>query len=141
MKKPSPEDVEAAKRLLAFEGGTSGSAEECAVAVSRIYEKLRLQFAPLVGSAGFQALMSRSAKLTRNEFPCLAESATVESSTQLRDCLRTQEPGAIAATAAALLGAFLGLLKTFIGERLTTEVLRGAWPAIGESLFKEEAKK
>jgi|SRR5579859_6235066 len=141
MKRPSPADEDAARRLLAYEGGNGGTAEECIAAVGRVYEKLDVQFAPLVGSAGFQALLARSAKLMQGEFPCLGERAAVESSTRLRECLRAQDPGAIAATAAGLFGAFLGLLTTFIGERLTTEVLRRAWPAIGDSAFKEEAKK
>jgi hypothetical protein len=141
MKKPSPADVDAARRLLTYEGGSGGSAEECAAAAGRVYEKLQLQFAPLVGSAGFQSLFARSAKLAQGEFPCLGESAALESSTKLRECLRAQEPDAITAAAAALFGAFLGLLTPFIGERLTTEVLRRAWPAIGESAFKEDAKK
>jgi hypothetical protein len=141
MKRPSPADEDTARRLLACEGGNGGTAEERIAAVGRVYEKLDLQFAPLVGSAGFQALLARSAKLLQGEFPGLGKSAAVESSTSLRECLRAQDPETIAATAAGLFGAFLGLLKTFIGERLTTEVLRRAWPAIGNSAFKEEAKK
>jgi len=141
MKKPSSADVDAARRLVAYEGGSGGSAEACAAAVGQVYEKLQLQFAPLVGLAGFHSLLARGAKLMQDEFPCLKESAAVESPTKLRECLRAQEPDAIVATAAALFGAFLSLLKTFIGERLTSEVLRMAWPAIGESAFKEEAKK
>ena len=40
--------------------------------------------------------------------------------------MRAQEPGALAATAANLFATFLSLLTTFIGEPLTTEMLRRA---------------
>ena len=138
--KPSPAQVDAAKRFLAYEGGSGGSAEECAAAAGRVYEKLDLHLAPLVGSAGIRVLLKRSAKLVHGEFPCLVDSAAVESSTKLRACLQGQDPGAIAATAAALFGAFLTLITTFIGEQLTTEVLQRAWPAIKERAPKETEK-
>jgi hypothetical protein len=135
--KPSPAQVDAAKRLLAYEGGIGGGAEECAAAAGRVYEKLHLQLVPLVGSAGVRVLLARSAKLTQGEFPCLRDRAAVESSTKLRACLQGQDPVAIAATAAALFGAFLTLITTLIGERLTMEVLRRTWPAVDPSTPKE----
>jgi hypothetical protein len=46
--------------------------------------------------------------------------------------LLKQEPTVAAATAAALLGAFFTLITGYIGERLTTQALRAAWPTIEE---------
>ena len=126
MKMPSPADLDAANRLLTYEGGPGGSADECAAAAERVYEKLRMQFAGLVGSAGFQVLFARSANLTRSQFTAFGDNAAVESSAKLRERLRAQEPGAVAATAATLFAAFLSLITTFIGEQLTTEMLRRA---------------
>jgi hypothetical protein len=140
MKMPSPADLDAANRLLTYEGGPGGSADECAAAAERVYEKLRMQFAGLVGSAGFQVLFARSANLTRSQFTSFGDNAAVESSAKLRERLRAQEPGAVAATAANLFAAFLSLLTTFIGERLTTEMLRRAWPALGQSAPTETKK-
>jgi hypothetical protein len=141
MKKPSPAHVDAARRLLAHEGGNGGSAEADAAAAARVYEKLHLHLTPLVGLAAVQVLFARSAKLTRGEFPRLGDSAFVESSTKLQECLRAQEPAVIEEAAAALFGAFLDLITTFIGEALMTEVLRRAWPAVEESAAKESAAK
>jgi DNA-binding CsgD family transcriptional regulator len=121
---PSPADLDAANRLLIYEGGPGGSADECAAAAERVYEKLRMQFVALVGSAGFQVLFARSANLTRSQFTAFGDNAAVESSAKLRERLRAQEPGAVAATAANLFAAFLSLLTIFIGEELTTEMLR-----------------
>ncbi len=41
MKKPGPADVDAARRLLAYEGGDGGSAEECAAAAGRVVGRRR----------------------------------------------------------------------------------------------------
>lgn len=130
---------DAAKRLLASEGCNGGGAEEYADAAGRVYAKLHLLLDPLVGTAGVQALLRRSAKLSQEEFACLGDSAVVESAAKLRDALLAQESNA-AATAAAFFGAFLALMTTFIGERLTAEVLRRAWPTIEESAPKETEK-
>jgi hypothetical protein len=140
MKRPSPASLDAANRLLACEGGPGGSAEECAEAAGRVYEKLRVQFVALVGSAGFQVLFARSANWTRSQFAPFGDNAAVESSAKLRERLRAQEPGAVAAMAANLFAAFLSLITTFIGEQLTTEMLRRAWPALGQ-IAPMEAKK
>jgi hypothetical protein len=40
-------------------------------------------------------------------------------------------------SAAALFGTFFTLMTTFIGERLTTQVLRSAWPTIEEMASTE----
>jgi hypothetical protein len=137
---PSPEQLERARRLLAYEGGDGAGADDCATAAGRVYDKLHAQVAPLLGSAGFQALLVRSAKLTRGELAGLGEFATLESSTGLRECLRASDPAAVAETAATLFGTFLALIATFIGERLTTQILRSAWPAIEETAAEERKK-
>jgi hypothetical protein len=120
--------LERARQLLAHEGA-SGSPAECAVAGGRVYDKLDAHLAPLLGSAGVRALLVRSAKLTGGRFPFL-EAAAVESSTKLRESLHAQDAAVASESAAALFGTFFTLLATFIGERLTTQALRRAWPTI-----------
>ena len=39
-----------------------------------------------------------------------------------------------------IVGTFLDLIITFIGDRLTVQVLRGAWPAIDETAPRENPK-
>ena len=124
---PSPEQMDRARRLLAHEGA------------GRVYDKLHAHLAPLVGAAGVQALLARSAKLAQGEFACLSV-AVVEDSTRLRDCLRSQDPTVAAESAAALFATFFALITVFIGERLTTQVLRTAWPTI-EELARTENEK
>ena len=71
-------------------------------------------------------------KLRQGQFPFL-EVAVVDSSTKLRECLHAQDAAVATESAAALFGTFFALITTFIGERLTTQALRRAWPTIEES--------
>jgi hypothetical protein len=138
MSRPNATQVEKTKRLLAGEGD-SGSADECAAAAWRVYEKLSARLAPLLGSAGVQALFVRSAKLARAEFASLAEVAT-EGPTKLGTCLQALESAVATEAAATLFGTFLDLITTFIGERLTVLVLRSAWPTIEDKTPREIKK-
>ncbi len=126
----SPAQIERARRLLAHEGA-AGGADEAATAAGRVYDKLDAHLAPLLGAAGVQALLARSAKLTQGEFSFLTV-AGPDGSKKLRECLRAQDPAVATESAAALFGAFFTLLTTFIGERLTVQALRRAWPQIEE---------
>lgn len=139
MSPPSAAHRELATGLLARErhGETS---EERAAAVGRVYDKLYLCLSPLVGASGVRALFARSLHLTTPQFLYLA-GVTVEqpesAANALRASLQGQRPDAILEGAAALFGAFLSLLATHIGERLTAQLLRGAWPDLGKPLSKE----
>jgi hypothetical protein len=136
MTRPSPAQLEGARRLLAHEG----AAESAATAAGRVYDKLTSHLAPLVGKAGVQALFVRSAKLAKGEVDCLVEGSTLDSSTKLRECLQSQDPAIAIEAAAVLFGTFFALLGTFIGERLTIQVLRSAWPTIEEAATNGEKK-
>lgn len=133
MKRAIPDQTERARQLLAREGaGPSATAGEWATAAGRVYDQLHAHLDPLLGAAGVQALLVRSTQLTESEFSFL-EGAILERSTTLHDCLRAQEAAVAADAAAALFGNFFALISTFIGERLTTQVLRRAWPMIEET--------
>jgi len=129
--------VERAKRLLAHEGNSGSSSAECAAAAWRLYEKLNARLAPLLGSAGVQALFVRSAKLAQGEVGSLAEVATPEGMSKLGAVLQALDPAEATEVAATLFGTFFELMTTFIGERLTVLVLRSAWPAIEDTAPRE----
>ena len=112
--------------------GAAGGADQCAKAAGQVYEKLHAHLAPLVGSAGVQALLARSVNLTHDEFSFL-EVAVLEGSPKLRERLKAQDPVVAMESSATLFGTFFTLITTFIGERLTTEALRRAWPMIEET--------
>jgi len=132
MKQLRPEQLEAAKRLLARE---MPSAPSTAAATTRVYEKVLGQLLPLIGEAGVQALFARSVKLANLALPCL-EGATAAAhqspelprlASQLNDCLQNQEPALAQESAATVFGHFFSLLAAFIGDRLTAQILQGAW--------------
>ena len=138
MKLPHPAQIARARQLLAHEA-VAGSADAMPAA-GRVYDKLHAHLAPLVGDAGVELLLVRSAKLAQGEFAWLAEVSILEGSTKLRECLRSQDPAVATESAAALFGTFFTLITTFIGERLTTQVLRRAWPTIDETAPRETRK-
>jgi len=133
----SPTQLERARRLLAYEPVPGSADERAATAASRVYDKLHAHMAPLVGDAGVQLLMMRSAKLVQGEFAGLAEVSVLEGSAKLRERLLAEDPAVAPESAAALFGTFFALMSTFIGERLTTQVLRSAWPTIEETVPRE----
>lgn len=133
--RPTLAQMGRARRLLAQEGAL-GTADECAAAAGRVYDKLHVHLSPLLGTAGAQALLVRSGKLTRREFSFL-EVASLEGFPQMRECLRAQDPRVASDAAATLFGTFFTLLTTFIGERLTTQALRAAWPTIEDAVPTE----
>jgi len=92
---------------------------------------------PLLGVIGVGLLFARSAKLAQSEFAAFADVSVVEDSTKLRECLQAQDPAVATESAAALFATFFALLTTFIGERLTLQVVRRAWPTIAETPLTE----
>lgn len=122
-------------RLLAHEAAAS-STNEWAAGAGRVYDKLQAHLGPLLGAAGVQALLVRSAKLAHSDFFFL-EADLLEGPMKLREVLQAQDTAIATESAAALFGTFFELLTTFIGDRLTTQVLRSAWPMIDETASGE----
>lgn len=134
--------VEAARLMLAQEGGARETAPERAEAAVRVYERLSEVLSPLLGAAGVRALFARSVKVTNAEVSCFAEvHVSVElpddACRQLLASLSKLEPALASEAAAALYANFLELLTAFVGDRLVWQVLRGAFPAIDQSGPKE----
>ena len=121
--------------MLAHESAASGD-DRGTTAAGRVYDKLHAQLAPLVGDAGIQSLFVRSAKLAQGEFARFAEVSILDGSTELRECLQARDPGVPIESAVELFGTFFALITTFIGERLTTQALRNAWPTIEETALR-----
>ena len=137
LSRPSLAQIETARRLLAHEGAAAPADESATPAAGRVYEKLVAHLAPLIGDAGVQLLLVRSAKLAQGEFAFLVKVSSEEGSTKLREVLQAQDPAVATESAAALFGTFFALITTFIGERLTIQVLRRAWPMIEETAPRE----
>ena len=126
MNRPSPATLARSRRLLAHEGAAD-SAYAWATAAGRVHDKLHAHLDPILGVAGVHALRVRSAKVAHAKFACI-EVAALGDSTKLRECLQAQDVAVAAAAAVALFANFFALITAFIGERLTSQVLRKAWP-------------
>jgi hypothetical protein len=124
----------AATRLLAHEaGGEPATSETLAAASGRLLDRLSYRLAEVIGPAGVQAIFLRAVKLRKREFAFLDERIVPRElgdalATQLRDCLREQEPHVIREVSVILFATFAGLLATVIGDRLSWSLLHQIWP-------------
>jgi hypothetical protein len=126
-----PAQMERASRLLALEGARADG--DTGTPAGRVYDALHARLSPLLGQAGVELLLVRSAKLAGGDLAPLAAASLLEGAEKLRAFLYARDPMVSTESAAALFGTFFTLLETFIGDRLTTQALRSAWPALYET--------
>jgi hypothetical protein len=131
-----------ALREVARRAGPAAGAEAVAAAASRAYDDLARVVAQLIGQAGVDALTGRAVHLAQQHYPWLVHGREAEPPdgpfAQVIVCLERQEPAVASEAAAAVFGTLAGLLVTFIGERLTMQLLRTAWPDAFSSASAEE---
>jgi hypothetical protein len=120
------------RRMLAREAGTGANAPAIAAAARRVCERFAEQLTPLIGDVGIAAICARSLHLTERNVRGLA---SVPASAQgdspfvlVQLSLERQEPAAATEAGVAVLATASELLASFIGEGLTTSLLREAWP-------------
>ena len=120
------------RRVLTRDAGKSADAQAVAAAAFRAYERLAQKLAPLIGAAGINAVCARSVHLTQREFSWLAPARSAELRdapfTHVRVSLERQDPAVATDGAIAVLATVGELLASFIGDSLTTRLLREAWP-------------
>jgi hypothetical protein len=121
------------RRMLAREAGTDANAPAIAAAARRLCEHFAQQFTPLIGDTGVAAIFERSLHLTQRNVRELAPGRASDQRDPpfalLQRSLEQQEPAAATETAVAVLAMASELLASFIGESLTTRLLREEWPA------------
>jgi len=118
-------------RLLMREAGADAEGRAIAAAARRLCERFAQQVSPLIGDAGFAAICARSLHLTRRQFPSLAPHLSDHGDapfTRVQVSLEDQEPAVATQAAVAVLTTAGELLASFIGEGLTSRLLREAWP-------------
>jgi len=119
-------------RVLTHHAGADGDSAAVAAAARRAYDDLARVLTPLIGQVGIDALSARAVHLAQREYPWLAPAGEPEPAGgpfgQHDRSLERQDPALATEAAAAVLTVFTGLLVTFIGEPLTTGLLRKAWP-------------
>ncbi len=121
-----------ALKALAQRGGSAASAGALAAAAQRAYDDLAQVSTPLIGQVGVDALTGRTLYLAQRKYPWLIHTREPDEwkgpFAQIVFCLERQDPAVATEAAGAVLTTLTGLLVTFIGEPLTTRLLRKAWP-------------
>jgi hypothetical protein len=131
-----------ALKVLAEHSGSAESAEALAAAARRAYDHLAHVSTPLIGQVGVDALTARALHLAQVEYSWLVDACESEQTNdpfaQVIVSLERQNPAIATEGAAAVFAIFAGLLVTFIGESLTTGLLRRAWPNAFADAHTEE---
>ena len=142
-----PENAELrrmALRVLTHHAGPDAGAEALASAAQRAYDNLARASAQLIGQAGVDALTGRALHLAQREYPWLVHRREPEQEegpfAQIIVCLKRQDPAVASEAAGAVFATLAGLLITFIGESLTSQLLRKAWPDAFSAGSAEETK-
>jgi hypothetical protein len=119
-------------KVLTHQAGADTDAAAVAAAARRAYDDLARVLTPLIGQVGIDALSARAVHLAQREYPWLATTREPEHAggpfTPVNVSLERQDPALATEAAAAVLAILTGLLATFIGEPLTTRLMRQAWP-------------
>jgi hypothetical protein len=125
MEMPSPAMRDLARKLLA----ASRSAEPGGQEVVLVNDRLRIAMIRFTGADGFATLLRRALALASAESPAL-RSATVSADGRLEGLVQlAAHSGSVAhAAEVAITANLLGLLATFMGEKLTLRLVREACP-------------
>ena len=128
-----------AHRLLVYETGTGKASEPMESPALRVYEKLRQSLSTFAGAAAFESLAFRALTQAKSEAPGLwaaqiASDGALEGLGEFEPQLNEFEPQLgsgkqqIGDGGVILIDHILGLLLIFLGETLTINLLRNAWP-------------
>lgn len=119
-------------RVITRRAGSSTGAGAVAEAARLTHDDLTTVLAPLISSAGVEALWGRAFDLAQRDYPADERTdgsgSTDEPFAQVTLWLERQAPSAATEAAAAMFATFAELLTTLIGEQLTTQYLQKAWP-------------
>ena|SRR5688572_3621267 len=129
-------------KVLAQHAGSGAGTESLAAAARRAYDDLAHVSTPLIGQVGLDALTERALHLAQREYAWLVDAREPKQAggpfARIIFSLEQQSPAIAAEGAAAVFATFAGLLVTFIGEPLTTGLLRKAWPTAFSDAHTEE---
>jgi len=129
-----------AKRLIAHEARKNKLSKTKSAAIFPVWEKLRPPLASLVGSTGAGALLSRSLALASPEVAWLRAvhvkpDGSLEGLDEIKARVGVQQ---LAEGRIAIVARLLGLLDALIGENLTQQLIREAWPKLFIGEFQSD---
>lgn len=124
-----------ASTVITRYAGSGADAAAIAGAARRAYEELVRVSAPLIGTMGVEALTRRAVHLARRDHSWLADAPGEQGPfDSVVVGVENRESASGADGAATVLASLGGLLASLIGEGLTSQLLREAWPigSLGE---------
>ena len=132
MSRATPQMRNFAERVIAHEARENKSSGATVPAGFRVGEKLRPHLASLMGNTGFHGLLARAVVLASADAPWLrAVRVREDGSLDGWEKIAAQvDPKEMADRAVLLVAQLLGLLVAFIGENLTLQLVREAWPKL-----------
>ena len=127
-----PQMRDLTQRLLTYEASAGNTPESVESTILRVYEKLRGNLGLLAGVAGFYSLASRALTLARSEAPSLsavqvAADGNLQGMSAIEPSTNVKTEG-VYEGGVMLISRLLGLLLIFLGEALTMNLVRDAWP-------------
>jgi hypothetical protein len=118
----NPTAREIAERLLAFESGEQYHPGTDAPPAVQVCQKLVRNLSKIIGEIGSRALLARALTLAKREAEVLTPVRMTDDG-----ALEGLQGGAMGAST-VVVGHFVGLLETFLGESLTLRLLHDVWP-------------
>jgi len=119
------------KVLVAYEATGHSFRKNAPVVFGRSVKKLRQPLCALTGSSAFTSLLARALVLAGAEVRWLrAANVKADGSIECPPAVAQLGKEEIIKAEGILVGHFLGLLVTFIGEALTLRLLSDAWPEV-----------
>lgn len=132
MMRATPQMRDFAARVIAFEMGENASSGTTTPVAFAVCEKLRPQWANLMGNIGFRTLLSRALTIASADAPWLKRVQVKADGPLEWTCeLEVQADAAeMAAGSVVLITELLGLLEGFIGETLARRLMQDMWPKL-----------
>ncbi|MDD2309406.1 MAG: hypothetical protein PHH91_07465 [Desulfuromonadaceae bacterium] len=116
---------------LVQRAGDVPDASAVAEAAISTWYRVAAQLIPVIGAGGVDVLFNRSLHLTCTAFPWLTipgdHRDNIALFTNLKERLAGREPDTAAEASTTLLGTFVELLMSLIGESLTERLLISVW--------------
>ena len=123
-----------ARRLLAREAHNARAPEDVAGAARAVCRKLYLEVGQFVGADGYKVLLARALHLARGEFSFLEAVRIGDSDDDwlpgLGNIVPNRNATEVTEGMSAVLGGFVDLLSTFIGDDLALRMIHRRWPEV-----------
>ena len=131
MSKPTPFMRVLAERIIASEKLSYQKSEQAGrPVVAIVTQKLHPVLGMLMGNGGYRVLLSRALARATVEAPSLHALHLTAEGALIFDSASTPDPKQLDEGSVILVAELLGLLNAFIGEALTVQFLREAWPRL-----------